>query len=631
MDRYPMADDMSADLSAAGQELKTQHLEELLSGARTAIDAQDFAHARAVLGQVLRVDAQHAEAKEMMAGVDRFLNVHKLRQRVEQLKQAAEEAIESRNWDHARTVASEALHLDSGNSEITQLLARANAGKQAKEQIQQLIREAESARHAGNFELARELAGKALALDPQDSRIISVCKVLQQEAEEERKRLHVRGLLQSAEESLSTSSLAAASRALAEAESLAPSEPGLLRLKDELAAALVHEERQRRVHELEDKSAIAITLEQLRVVAAEVQSALAELPAEPTLLRLKMGLEPRLRDHENRRLVADVTAACAQLAPADALTRIQEALTRLPGNSDLLKLEAAFSQRLTRAQRERMLTEYMAKARALLEDHLYLETVKVLESCEREGLSSRELTELMNLARSAAAERMSQDLVERTFLAAKKLIEAQDYEEVLRLLPPVLDRVEEPSLRKLLDEARQSQQALEQRMERVLDQVERLNGMELFDGALALIAAESSGVRLAKRVQAAQQATAALLDGETARLATIGAAYAALNGPECAAAFQKISASQPAPATAELERRLADRVRQFADQQVMKSVETARQALAADDPATAESLLQNASASVPAASPTAQAEWRTVQTEAAAARKVLRFRKSSRR
>jgi len=635
IDRYPIADEMAADLNAVGMQLRTQHIAELLAESRAAVETQDYAQAQRLLTQLLRMDSQHAEAKEMMAGVDRYFNQLKVRQRVDQLKKAAQEALASRNWEQARAACSEAIQLDAGNAEMAELLARANTGKQTKEKIQKLLREAEAARHGGRFESARDLAGKALELDPADSRIMAICKVLDQEAEDGRKKAKLRKVLEQAQANLSASRLADAVKALAEAENLASSDPELLRLKDELSAAVRHEERKRLVGTLEDKAAVAITLEQLREIADEVKEALAQLPAEPTLLRLKMELDPRLREHENRKLVADVSAACVQLAPAEALERVQEALVRLPGNGELLKLEAAIAQRLTRAQRERMLTEYMAKARALLEDNLYLETVKVLELCEREGLSSPELTELMNLAKSAAAERISQDLVERAFLEAKQLLQEQNYEEVLRVLPPVLERVDEPSLRRLLDEATTKQRTLEQRVEQVITEAQRLCEMEIFDAAVGLIRGESTGVRQAGRVKAVLESSMAMLENETARLEATGAAYAALNGPDCVAAFQKLSRAESQPTrtsgTAEIEQKLGLRVQQVADQQVTNNVEAARQALAGDDPALAESLLRNSSAWQSVATPSVQADWKALETEVAGARKILRFRKAGRR
>ena len=635
MDRYPLADEFAADLNAVGVQLKAQHIEELLAAARSALGTQDFAKAQPLLTQILRIDSQHSEAKELIATVDRHFSQIKIRQRVEQLRKTAEQAIETRNWDLARSASSEALQLEPGNAEVAALLEQANAGKQTKERVQKLLREAEAARGASNFETAKEFAGKALELNPNDSRILAICRVLEREAEEARKRAQLRRHLLEAQESLSASRLEDASRAVAEAERLSSTDPDVLRLKDELAASIRQEERKQLISALEDKAALAMTLDQLRAVAAEAKAALEKLPAEPTLLRLKMELDPRLREYENRQLIADVSAACVQLPPAEAIRRIQQALIKLPGNPDLLKLQAAISQRLTREQRERMLADHMAKAKSLLDDHLYLETVKVLELCEREGLSSPELTGLMNLAKNAAAARISQDLVERTYLEAKQLLDEHNYEEVLQMLPPVLDRVDEPSLRRLFEEAATRQKALESRVEQVVNEAQRLSDLELYDAAIGLIRSESAGIQKSSRVQAALASNTAQLEGELSRLESIGRIYASIETPGCVPALQQLArggaVAVDRPSEMDIEQRLGARVRRNADQQISRSIEAARQALAADDAVMAESALQGAAAWQASATPAVQSELKAMQAELAGAKKVLRFRRANRR
>ena len=192
---------------------KSQRVAELLAEARTAVDGDDYAQAKMLLSQVLRMDSQNADAKKLMAAVDQYFNLQKAA--------AASRAVEERSQRRPskrgigiRPVAActEALQLDAGNSEVAELLARANAGKQTQEQIQQLLREAESARHSGNYESAQEFADKASELDPADSRILAICKVLEQEAEEERRKTQMRKLLQSAQESLAANRLDDASK-----------------------------------------------------------------------------------------------------------------------------------------------------------------------------------------------------------------------------------------------------------------------------------------------------------------------------------------------------------------------------------------------------------------------------------
>ena len=206
-DRYAHASDMAADLNAVGAQLKVQRVAELMAEARAAVDAENYLQAKQLLSQVVRLDSQNAEAKKLMAGVDQYFNQQKVRERVEQLKKAATDAVSARNWDQAIGLCAEALHLDAANAEIAELLARANAGKQMMEQIQQLMREAESARHSGNYDSAREFAGKASQLDPADTRILAICQVLDQEAAEARRKLQLRSLLSVAQENLAAARL----------------------------------------------------------------------------------------------------------------------------------------------------------------------------------------------------------------------------------------------------------------------------------------------------------------------------------------------------------------------------------------------------------------------------------------
>jgi eukaryotic-like serine/threonine-protein kinase len=635
MERYGDASEMAGDLNAVGTQLKAQQITDLLAEAQTAVDSDDYLQAKALLSQVMRLDSKNPGAKKMMTAVDQYFTYQKLRLRVEQLSKAAREAIEARNWDQAISVCNEALQLDAGNSEITALLATANGGKQTRERIQHLMREAESARHAGNFDSAQELAAKARDLDPADSRILAICRVLQQEADEARRKAQVEKLLRDAQDSLASSRLTEASSAIAEVETLAPSDPELLRLKDELAEAVRLEERKRMVSALQDKALSALTIEELQSATGDLTRALEIFPAEPTLLRLKIQLSPRLKELENKRLVAEVSDACRQLPPSEALIRVRDALTRLPGSSDLLKLESAITQRMTREQRQRLLADYMAQARALLEDHLYLETVKVLEKCEKDGFSSPEIAELMDMAKSAAAERISQDLVERSFLEAKRLLEEQDYEAVLHLLDPVLQRVDEPALRRLLEEARLKQSALEEQVERLLADADRYCQMQLFDAAVGLIQAESAGVRQTKRVQAALEFSSDMLRSEATRLESLGSVYAAMYDTNSAAALQRVVPRIEAPTgpagTTEIEKRLSARVQLIADQNMTRCIESARRALGADNAALAYSHLESGAAWQMNCSSAVRVEWKTVEEEIAAAKKVLRFRRTQRR
>jgi len=630
-DRYSSAADMAADLNSVASRLKSQRVTELFEGAQTAAAKGDLNEAKQLIRQILRIDSHHVEAKKLSASVNEILRVQEARRRVDQIVQVAEELLQSRNWDQAQAMCKEGLGLDPENATLRRLMDAASAGKLRKEQVRKLLREAEAARAAGDFESAAKRANAAAELEPADAKILAICNVLTREAEEQRRRVRLRELLSAARDQFTAHALDDATKSLAEAEALDPSNPEILHLKDELGEAFGQQIRKRLVDELSEKALVAVTFDQLQVVMNEVAEALELFPTEPTLLRLKMQLEPKLKEQGVKRSVAEISEACRHLSPAEGVARVREALQTLPGNQELQDLEFAISQRLVRQQREQALADHLARARSLLDDHLFLETVKTLEMAEKEGFSSPELTELMEVARSAAAERVSQDLVERSFLEAKRLMAEQNYEAVIRLLPPVLQRVDEPSLRRQLEEASRSQVKLEERVEGVTAELNALCALELFDSAMGLIAGEPAGVRRAKNVQALHLLCAERLSGEETRLAAIGSVYARLNTPECPSAFQQLVSTadqvKAVSACGEIEKRLGGRVQANADDYLKKGVEGAKQALIAEDALGAASYLEACSVWNRWATPAAQAELKSVEAEVSAAKKVLRFRK----
>jgi serine/threonine-protein kinase len=633
-ERYAHAGDMSSDLNAISVQLRRDRAAELLAEARSAADRGDLAQAKLLLRQILRFDVQNAAAKEMMQEINVQVSRLEVRRRIEQLIAVAKEAVRVRNWDHAESACSEGLQMDTGNVDLTALLSEAEAGRQRKEKIQQYLHDAEFERNRGNYMAASENAKKAQELDPTDSRVLAVCRELEQELEERRKKSNLEKLLQRTREHLAAQRFPDAAKTLDTAESLDSTDPELLLLKDQLNEAVRLEEKNRLVVSIQEQIDQAVTLEQMQAAMAQLTAALATHFAEPTLLRLKMKLEPRLRDLQVKRVVVEVNEACRRLPPQEALAKVREALTHSPGSADLLKLESVVLERLAREGRERWLAEYLAKAHALLEDNLYLETVKVLESCLQAGFSSPDIIDLLEMAKSRAAERVSQELVERSFLDAKKLISEEDYEAAIELLVPVLARTDEPSLRSLLEEATQKLQLLDQRIDHLLSEIQLLSQLGLYDAAVGLIRKESDGTRKGKRLQAAFDSCAAILEREEKELTSLGGLYASMDRPESAAAIRQRSDAQPSSAcssgTHEIEKRLETRVKVIADRHLARAFETARQALGADDAVLAENVLQNVSGWQACCSPALGAEWKAVQSEIWAAKKVLRFRKRSR-
>ena len=67
------------------------------------------------------------------------------------------------------------------------------------------------------------------------------------------------------------------------------------------------------VRRLEEKATLTTTVEKLRLLSTELAEALKEFPNDPSLLRLRLNLEPRIKQMEDELFVRDVSKSSAEL------------------------------------------------------------------------------------------------------------------------------------------------------------------------------------------------------------------------------------------------------------------------------------------------------------------------------
>src|SRR6202012_5867796 len=133
---------------------------------------------------------------------------------------------------------------------------------------------------------------------------------------------------------------------------------------------------------------------------------------------------------------------------------------------------------------------------------------------------------LLELAKTAAAERASQELLDRTYSQAKRFIDEEGYENAVQLLQRALRQVDEPVLRRQLDEATQKQGAVEQSAQSALERAESLTRMELFAEAAVHLEDQPPGVRRLPKIDQALGRARKLRDAEADFAALTGRCYA---------------------------------------------------------------------------------------------------------
>jgi len=361
--------------------------------------------------------------------------------------------------------------------------------------------------------------------------------------------------------------------------------------------------------------------------------ALKEFPNDPALLRLRLSLEPRTQVMEDEFFIREVSKSSAELPPEEALARIREALRKVPGNEQLLNLESALSERVTRQTRERQLAQRLQEATRAIDNRLYLEAVKILERCQADGFASYEIDGLLELAKSEASKRISQGVLEQTHSQAKRLIELEDYENAVQLLRGALRQVDEPVLHRQLDEALQKQQATEQRADAALERVDHLIRMELFDEAVLLLQEQSGGVKKLERVEQARVRASNMQEADAKFSIVLGRCYAQMGnaqGIEDLKKALKTVATADAPGSAETMKRLRRRCEEIYGERASAAIASVRKFLAEQDRQGAEEVLRETARWLELAPPQAQEELKLLQAQTAAAKKVLGFRRGSR-
>ena len=88
-----------------------------ISEARRYFEAGDLLRARDLLQQLLAIQTRHAEARELLAEIQRQLSLRLRSERILQLRQQAEGLLANKEFDRSLALLDEGLELDADNVE----------------------------------------------------------------------------------------------------------------------------------------------------------------------------------------------------------------------------------------------------------------------------------------------------------------------------------------------------------------------------------------------------------------------------------------------------------------------------------------------------------------------------------
>ena len=615
-DRYSTADDMAAEVALLADELKKEQVADWIQRAERLVQQDQYTTAREVLLRLLKVDGQHTRARQLIAQVQQSLASRQRDEQIRQLRNQAEEASSAKRYEEAFLDLQEACRLDPANSELSQLLEAVRQKKLRRELVDGYLRQAATARDRGDLEGAQAGIAKASGVDSDDSRVRAAHVSLARLMEDAARQAKAAELLENARKEIGARHFTAAIEVLAQAERVDPSNPELIKLQAAAKSGRDQEHRRRILEELQNEVSLASTPEEVARAAQLVDQALERMPTEPMLIKFK----GQLREAEMRRRVDQLALQCRGLmdtSPEEALRLVREELLQAPGNERLLALQSSIADQVSQQRLEQARAQYLTRAHEALSSGRYVEALRLLDSCRKAGISSPEITELMELARQEADRRLNNRHLQGLLKQAQELMARESYGAVVELLAPVAEEPGAASLLFLLEDARNRLQSLRHDIDASLQIVDLLNTQEQYAEGIKFLESQPPSVLHSDPVQTALKRLREANDNELAVLQAVGKAYATLDRSDISAgALQNPAGNAQSTLLTRIVPVFTSRRKSVADRQLSSALEQARLAMEAGDKKQAARALKAAKTFAEYASSNLQNEWQALSREA---------------
>ena len=277
-----------------------------------------------MLLSVLTVAPQHSSAISQLREVQKRIHRGEIGNKILELRQLAEMALEGHQFEQAQAHIDRALMLDRDDLGLKQLREAILAEVSCEEKVYAALNAAQAAQAEGNLDAAKKAAAEALALKPENTQAKVLYRLISQEVEERSQQHQVEGYLRKASQEISSQRFTVALEILKRAQQLDPAAPQLHSL---IASAVSGHEQERRrtslqalVREIED----ALKRDDYRSACEKANAALGRFPEDRNLLQLKALVDRQRLRRENKLFDNQQFAAAPQLFETDHTGELDE-------------------------------------------------------------------------------------------------------------------------------------------------------------------------------------------------------------------------------------------------------------------------------------------------------------------
>jgi serine/threonine-protein kinase len=502
-ERYESGEEMAADLEAINDDLKREHVGDVLASVKPMMEREQWTSVRPVLLDLQRLNPQNTEVKRLLREVQEKVSRQQKSTQLRQLLSDAEEAVLQQRYAEALEFYKQADSLDRGNAELTQKIEHVRGLKEKADKVASLLEQAREARRRSDFGAASGFIDKALQLDERSTDLRNERARIVQEAEKATRERARREFSDAARQQLSARQYTDAIKSLRSALEIDPTDAETQQLYQ---GAVERQEEQRRrkiIDQIVAEISESIADEDYDRALALIQRALDKLPGEAVLMQLKVDAETRQREKAEMKLVEKTSMEVYNLfltKPQEALVIVQQALDQIPGEPRLVALQEKVMEQLRKATAEQAKSQSLKQAQAAIDAKQFDQAVHVLEATAITYADDPDISSMLKYAREQQRKADVSRAVAGATKQAVPLIAGGDFEAAIAVLQPVATQTGDASIEQLLRQATGGQAEQNRRVEAVLSRAQALSETSV-DQAIQLLQSQPQDVQRHVRVR----------------------------------------------------------------------------------------------------------------------------------
>ena len=618
-DRYATAEDFADGLHEVIEDLKRTRVQVLFDDAERLTTESRYAPALELLDEAIKLDPANTQVRKLRKLVREHQERLKRAERVREYTTQADTALRGENFTEALTALREAQRLDPNIADLKQRIDAIEEQRRRFEKSMSALAEAETARSRGDINGALKIVERTLPDDPENTRLLAARAVMIRQRETEAQHGRLFQLVELARQQLDSRQISGAEKLLGEAEALDPSHPRVDELRHEILRCKEHEERKSLLEEVQRRVGDFLRADNFEAAADLLNRAIAKLPSETVLLRLKADVEAQARKFASIHIVDSTLARARELfaqSPDEAIALVQKAIEELPGEERLITYERKLRQEADSQRNAQIHHDSLQNARELMDGRSFEKAISVLEAVQLECGSTEDIDQLLRYAKQQVTDKNRRATVERCMAEAKALVQGDRLEDAIRTLEVGIQATGDASLTRMLDETREKQMASARKMDLLQKRVALLRDRSELDEAVQLLQAELNANPSSAAVDGLLKSLLADREQKTVSNQAIATAHAAAQRRDYACGLDALQTviqayGESVELTREVRRLQGERAA-FAQEVVDHSIEGARAALLRHQPELALAALKETAAWVEFVDERRQADWQRI-------------------